>query len=169
MIPKAPGTKAALVRLLKQGEGPTLELKRSTGELREALQTVCAFLNSSGGMVLFGVRPDGRVEGQTVADQTLREIAQALDRFEPPATVPVERLPVGQGREILMLRVEKSTDLVPFIFEGRPYERVSSTTRKMSQDKYERLLLERAHARRRWENLGWASSAGRTSRPRGCV
>jgi ATP-dependent DNA helicase RecG len=152
MIPKAPADSKELNRLLKRGEGPTLEFKRSTGELREGLQTVCAFLNGSGGMVLFGVRPDGVPEGQQVSDQTLREVAQAFERFEPPINLPVERLPVKSGRELLILRVEGTSDSVPFTYEGRPYERVGSTTRKMSQEKYEKLLLDRSHALRRWEN-----------------
>jgi ATP-dependent DNA helicase RecG len=152
MIPKAPANEKDLARLLKPGEGPNLEFKRSTGELREGLQTICAFLNGSGGIVLFGVRPDGQPEGQQVSDQTLRDIAQALDRFEPPVNLPIERLPVDKGREILILRVEGTSDSIPFTFEGRPYERVGSTTRKMSQDKYEKLLFERVHSKRRWEN-----------------
>ncbi len=153
MIPKAPTNRSELVRLLKQGEGRTLECKRSTGELREGLQTICAFLNGSGGIVLFGVRPDGHPEGQQVSDQTLRDIAQALDKFEPPVNLPVDRLPVAEGKVILILRVEGISDSVPFTFESRAYERVSSTTRKMSQARYERLLLDRGHAKRRWENL----------------
>lgn len=152
MIPRTPATLKELSRLLEQGEGPTVEFKRSTGELREGLQTVCAFLNGSGGIVLFGVRPEGKAEGQHVSDQTLREVAQAFDRFEPPINVPVERLPVTSGRELLILRVERTSDSLPFTFEGRPYERIASATRKMSQERYEALLLERGHARRRWEN-----------------
>ena len=142
----------ALARLLAQGEGRAIEFKRSTGELREGMQTICAFLNGSGGTLLFGVRANGEPEGQAVSDQTLREITQAFDRFEPPVNVPVERLPLKSGREILMLRVDGTSDSIPFTFAGRPYERVGSTTRKMSQERYEELLLERAHARRRWEN-----------------
>ena len=129
-----------------------MEFKRSTGELREALQTVCAFLNGSGGIVLFGVRPEGNAEGQHVTDQTLREVTQAFDRFEPPVNVPVERVPDKSGRELLILRVQGTSDSIPFTYEGRPYERVGSTTRKMSQEKYEQLLLDRSHALRRWEN-----------------
>ncbi len=153
MIPKAPANAKDLARLLKRGEGLTLEFKRTTGELREGLQTICAFLNGAGGIVLFGVRPDGRPEGQHISDQTLRDIAQALDRFEPPVNVPVERLPLGKRREVLILRVAGMSDSIPFTFEGRPHERVESTTRKMSQETYEKLLLERGHAKRRWENL----------------
>jgi ATP-dependent DNA helicase RecG len=96
--------------------------------------------------------PDGQPEGQQVSDQTLRDIAQALDRFEPPVELPIERLPLANGREILVLRVAGTSDSVPFTFDGRPYERVASTTRKMSQEKYEKLLLARSHTMRRWEN-----------------
>jgi ATP-dependent DNA helicase RecG len=152
MIPKAPANEKDLARLLRPGEGPNLEFKRSAGELREALQTICAFLNGSGGVVLLGVRPDSCPEGQQVSDRTIRDIAQALDRFEPPVNLPIERLPVQKGREILILRVEGPSDSIPFTFDGRPYERVGSTTRKMSQEKYEALLFERAHSKRRWEN-----------------
>src|SRR5579862_4706831 len=138
--------------LTRAGEGPRLEYKKTTGELTEGLQSVCAFLNGHGGTVLFGVKPDGAITGQQVSDGTLRDIAQALDRFEPPANVPIERVPVGNGQEVLVLNVEGKSDSIPFTFDSRPYERVSSTTRKMSQQRYEKLLFERAHSKRRWEN-----------------
>ena len=149
-IPADPKQLAALVQ---EGEGEALELKRSTGELKEGMQSLCAFLNGSGGMVLFGVRPAGAVEGQEVSDQTLRDIAQAADRFEPPAHVSIHRIKVKAGREVVVAAVESGVDLRPFTYEGRPYERVGSTTRRMPQAKYERLLVERGHAKRRWENL----------------
>jgi ATP-dependent DNA helicase RecG len=152
MIFKAPADSKDLSRLLKKGEGPSLEFKRSTGELREALQTVCAFLNGAGGMVLFGIRPDGKAEGQHVTEQTLREIAQAMDRFEPPVNIPVERMSTGAGSAVLVLCAEGTSDSIPFTYEGRPYERVGNTTRKMLQERYEALLLDRSHALRRWEN-----------------
>ena len=49
------------------GESETLELKRTTGERKEAAKAVCAMLNHRGGRVLIGVEPDGRVIGQEVA------------------------------------------------------------------------------------------------------
>src|SRR5262245_55991903 len=129
-----------LKHLVAGGEGPTLEFKRSTGELREALQTLCAFLNGDGGTVLFGVRPDGTVIGQEVSDQTLREITQAMDGFEPPARIPIDRLQLESGREVLILLADGMSDTIPFTFEGRAYERMTSTTRRMPQRRYEQLL-----------------------------
>jgi predicted HTH transcriptional regulator len=84
-------TLAALQSLIAQGESETLELKRSTAELKRAGETLCAFLNGDGGNVLIGVGPDGRLVGQEVADITLRDIAAMLGRFEPPARVEMSR------------------------------------------------------------------------------
>ncbi len=139
--------------LLKKGEGPTLEFKRSTGEMKEGMQTLCAFLNGSGGTVLYGVRPDGTAEGQEVSDRTLRDLARASDRFEPPAHISIQHVKVKPGRGIVAVSVNSEPAVRPFIYEGHAYERVSSTTRRMPQTKYERLLVERGHAKRRWENL----------------
>jgi ATP-dependent DNA helicase RecG len=142
-----------LSALVSQGESDTIEFKRSTGEMKEAMQTLCAFLNGMGGTVLFGVRPDGAIEGQEVSDQTLRDIAQAADRFEPPAHVSIHRVKVKAARDVIVIVVEGGREMRPFVYEGHAYERVSSTTRRMPQPKYERLLVERGHAKRRWENL----------------
>ena len=150
---RIPSTIDDLSSLLKRGEDLTLEFKRSTGELREAFQTLCAFLNGAGGVVLFGVRPDGGVEGQQVSDSTLREIAQAAERFEPPAYVAIHRIEVQAGREVVVVAVNDERKTGPHTYEGRAYERVASTTRRMPQAKYEHLLLDRGHAKRRWENL----------------
>lgn len=143
---------SALKRLVARGEGPQLEFKRTTGELREGLETVCAFLNTAGGCVLFGVNRKGGIEGQQVSEQTIHEITAGFDRFEPPAVVKIERTKVGQGREVIALMVSANREAVPFTFDGRVFERVGNTTRRMSQERYETLLLERTHARRRWEN-----------------
>jgi len=66
------------------GESETLELKRSTGQRREAARTLCAMLNHRGGRVLLGVEPDGRVVGQQVSEHTVDEVAQEIREIEPP-------------------------------------------------------------------------------------
>ncbi len=90
--------------------------------------------------------------GQEVSDQTLRDLAQGLDGFEPPARIDIARVQLEIGREVLVFEVDGLSDTIPFTFQGRAYERVQSTTRRMPQTPYEQLLLERAHSKRRWEN-----------------
>ena len=175
-----------LQSIVAAGEGPRLELKRSTGELRRGVQTVCAFLNGKGGRVVFGVAPDGEIVGQQVSDKTVREVAQELAALDPPAKVAIHRIAVGAGREVLVLDAEGGSDLVPFTCDGRSYERVGSTTRRMPKEHYDQLVLDRMHTMRRWENqeaertalrdinlgevrrvIGMARAAGRLSEPLG--
>ena len=145
-------TRAKLETLAAEGESETLEFKRSTAELRRVGETLCAFLNGEGGQVLIGVGPDGKIFGQQVADITLRDIAMMLDRFEPSARVEIDRVDVGEGRTVIVLEAPPSREFAPFIFEGKPYKRVGSTTTVMSQEEYARILLDRNHSRHRWEN-----------------
>jgi ATP-dependent DNA helicase RecG len=138
--------------LLASGESETVEFKRSTGELRRAGETLCGFLNGEGGHVIIGVAPDGKVVGQQVSDSTLRDIAAMLGRFEPSANIELKQVDIGSGRAVLLLQAPSAREHAPFIFEGKPYRRVGSTTTAMSQDEYARLLLDRNHSRHRWEN-----------------
>lgn len=107
MIPKSPTNSKQLATLLEKGEGLTLEFKRSTGELKEGMQSLCAFKNGSGGLVLFGIKPDCTVEGQQVSDKTLRDLAQALDGFEPPFSCSLSAFPSG--------RIGKSSFFAPTV------------------------------------------------------
>ena len=148
-----PRTIGDLEALVSQGEGKSLELKRSTAELQGAMQSLCAFLNSGGGVVLIGVASDGSVVGQPVSDDTQKKIAALLDHFEPPAPIRMSLANVDEDKHVIVLIAEPGNDSIPFTFEGRPFERVGSTTRRMPQARYERLLIDRAHSRIRWENL----------------
>lgn len=41
--------------LVSADESRTLELKKSTGELKDGMHSACAFLNTEGGWLIFGV------------------------------------------------------------------------------------------------------------------
>lgn len=140
--------------LARRGESETIEFKQSTGQLSRAAETICALLNGHGGLVVIGVSPDKKIVGQLVSDRTLQDIAQSLKRFEPPAPVRIQRIALPNSeKEVLVLQADASHESRPFTLDGRPYERIGSTTSVMPQEKYQRLLLERAHASQRWENL----------------
>ncbi len=68
----------AITDLVKQGEGSTLEFKRSTGELKGAMQTLCAFLNGAGGSVLFGILPNGGSGGMMITASRWRTCPRRL-------------------------------------------------------------------------------------------
>jgi ATP-dependent DNA helicase RecG len=50
-----------LKKFVSAGESETVEFKKSTGQLRRAAETLCGMLNGTGGRVLVGVTPVGRI------------------------------------------------------------------------------------------------------------
>ena len=48
-----------LNKLIADDEGETVEVKETTGQRRDACETLCAFLNKDGGTVVFGVTKKG--------------------------------------------------------------------------------------------------------------
>lgn len=78
-------------QLVSADESRTLELKKTTGELKDGMHSACAFLNTEGGWLIFGVTPKSlKIVGQKVTDNTQREIALALAGLEPTVDVRVE-------------------------------------------------------------------------------
>jgi ATP-dependent DNA helicase RecG len=162
MRPRSPatGNSAKLAwsdiqRLIDAGESDSVEFKRSTGELKAAGATLAAFLNSgNSGTVLFGVTPEGRVRGQDVSDATRREISEMLAALDPrivPSRLQEFEVPEGGGRRVILLAVAAGAAQAPFLFDGRAYVRVSSTTRLMPRERMLDLLRERARPSQRWE------------------
>ena len=141
-----------LRQLVAEGESERLEFKKSTGELRGGMDTLCGMLNANGGQVLFGVTDAGKILGQQISDQTLREVAAELSKLEPPASVIQTRVKVTETLEVLMLDAAPPIN-APHTYNGRPYRRVGPTTSQMPQADYERRLIERAHPHVRWETL----------------
>jgi ATP-dependent DNA helicase RecG len=142
----------ALKLLVFGGESETVEFKKTTGQLRRAAETICGMLNGTGGRVLIGVTPEGRILGQTVSDKTIREVAEVLQKFEPPASIFQVRVNIADTKAVLVLEVIPNPEFRPYAFDGRPYQRIGSTTSIMPQATYQLLLNERAHSRIRWEN-----------------
>ena len=111
-----PLTLAVIKRLVAAGESETLELKRSTGELREGMEALCGLLNHRGGIVIFGVAPDGRSLGQPVTESTLHDVTAALRTIDPAPRVDLTRVKVDEGRALLVLRAA-SGDGAPYTYD----------------------------------------------------
>ena len=92
---------------VRQGESETLELKKSTGERREAMETVCGMLNHCGGRVIFGVEPGGRIVGQMVSEKTMEEVAQVIQAIEPTVFPVVEKVDVTNQLQLLIVNISK--------------------------------------------------------------
>lgn len=141
--------------LISNGESQTLEFKKSLSLLKAALETICAFLNTSGGIVLIGVNQSGKIIGQEITDNTQQEIAKEIAKIEPfPSTIKVQYLPLeNQKPKQIVIILATRGETVPYIYDDRAYYRNQSSTMRMPQSQYSKLLLERGmQTKNSWEN-----------------
>src|SRR3989338_5352017 len=75
--------------MVRLQESETLELKKSTSELKEAIISIAAMLNKhQKGELYFVIRNDGEAIGQQVTENTSRGISQAISEHIEPKIFP---------------------------------------------------------------------------------
>lgn len=141
-----------LESIVKNGESHTLEFKKSTAQLGPALETICAFLNNQGGIVLIGVTAKGEIIGQDISDKTKQAIAHELGKLEPPVQIDVHYVPVKGNKQVIVFQT-KSGPHQPYVYDGRPYYREQSVTQQMPQHRYEQLLAKRGQLNHAWDKF----------------
>lgn len=128
-------------QLISKDEHRELELKRTTGELKNGMHTACAFLNTDGGWLIFGIAPGSlKILGQEVTDNTQKEIAQALTGLEPAVDVKVQYIDVPDrpGNQVIAMYFDAFVwGRQPYTFHGCPYYKIESTTKVMPRDMFE--------------------------------
>jgi ATP-dependent DNA helicase RecG len=141
-MPANQPAQADLPALIAQGEGETLEFKRSVAELEQVVETVAALANTRGGLVLIGVSPKGEVVGVDVGQVTGERISNRITGNTDPVIYPSVQIVDVAGRKVFVIAVAES-DNKPHLASGRAFVRVGATTVQMRRDEYERLLLLR--------------------------
>jgi predicted HTH transcriptional regulator len=147
-------TQEELKKLISKDETKNVELKKSTGELREGMHTACAFLNSDGGVLVFGVTPSLNIVGQIVSESTRRDIAQALAGIEPAVSPVIEYvdIPGKPNLQVIVLRFNPWVyGQKPYTFHGKPYYRLESVTKAMPRDMYDERLRQNFPHQFSWE------------------
>lgn len=133
-------------------ETEALEFKKSTGELKEAMYSICAILNKhQHGELYFGVRSDGTPIGQVVTEESLREVSQKIKYSIEPKIYPEIRKVVLDGRECI--HVKFSGNQIPYFANGIAKIRVADEDLTMSPEEITNLLLKSGREGNRWENL----------------
>ena len=123
-------------------ESETIEFKKSTAELKEAVISVAAMLNKHGhGEVCFGITDDGKVVGQDIGRMTIKEVTQAVvDNIEPKIYPKVETRKI-EGKDCVV--VEGHGINSPYFAYGRAYIRVGESNKVLSPHKIETLILSK--------------------------
>ena len=141
--------------LIKTDETRCVEMKKTTGELKDGMHSLCAMLNSDGGYVIFGIAPGTmKIIGQMVTDNTRKEIGREIRKLEPYVNMPVDYIdvPGSDGLQLIVLHADKNLYAdAPYVFDGKPYYKLESTTMQMPQQMYVKMLRQRDAYKFRWD------------------
>ena len=131
-------------------ESEKTELKKSTAQLREAVISIAAILNKYGhGEIYFGIKNDGTVVGQDVADRTLRKVTQTISGNIEPTIFPKVEKQTIQSKNCI--KVTFQGDDKPYFAYGRVFIRVGEEDRRISTRELERLFIQKNQYPSLWE------------------
>ena len=131
-------------------ESETLELKKSTSEIKEAIISIVSILNKhQHGELFFGIKNNGAVAGQNIIEKTIRDVSKSFaDHIEPKIYPHINRL-VIDGKTCIKVRFKGSD--IPYFAYGRAYIRVADEDRQLSAKELEVLIIRKNKDKLRWD------------------
>jgi ATP-dependent DNA helicase RecG len=131
----APQTsRTELMRLVRGGEDTYLELKVKLSNSERIAQEIVALANTGGGVIVFGVNDQLRVEGIEEGEAVQEELVRICREEVVPSIVPfIDRIAFDNGRRILALDVDGKRR--PYrTRDGRFYLRVGAEKREAAPE-----------------------------------
>jgi predicted HTH transcriptional regulator len=114
----------SLKELVRQGEGNYLEFKLKSNHPDRIVREVVAFANSGGGKLLIGVDDDKFIKGLKYPDEDEYILVRAIEKYCWPAIrYRLERIPVGDEREVLLFHIPRSVEKPHFVVDSRGEKR----------------------------------------------
>ena len=127
--------------IIHRDESRILEVKKTTGEIVAGMQSGCAFLNTEGGWLFFGIHPTAlKILGQDVADQTRQDIAKEMRKFTPAIDLAAQYVDVPGRPNQKVIAIWFPTPVgfaAPYTYDNRPYYKVENTTSIMPREMFE--------------------------------
>jgi len=123
-------------------ESETLEFKKTTAEVKDAVADVAAILNKHGrGELYFGIKDDGTVLGQMVSASSLRDVSRAITENLKPQVYPtVESVSIHNKS---CIRVQFEGYQTPYFAYGRAYIRVADESKQLSPSALEQFFQKK--------------------------
>jgi ATP-dependent DNA helicase RecG len=139
----APQTsRTELLRLIRGGEDTFLELKVKLSNTEKIAQEIVALANTGGGVIVFGVNDQLRVEGVDDPERVQEELVRICrEEIQPPLVPFIDRVALDNGRRIVALDVESKRR--PYrTRDGRFYLRIGAEKREASREELSALFDE---------------------------
>src|SRR3989441_8210296 len=131
-----------LMRLVRGGEDTYLELKVKLSNSERIAQGIVALANTGGGVIVFGVNDQMRVEGIDHPEEVQGELVRICREEVVPPIIPfIDRIAFDNGRRIVALDVNGKRR--PYrTRDGRFFIRIGANKREASPEELATLLDE---------------------------
>jgi len=130
--------------LIKEAENQFIELKEQFSE--GVLKTISAFANTSGGVILIGVKDNKEVVGVNLKASEF-EIENMVNRIDDSLDFhPEIKVVHFKGKKLIRIDVQKSS--IPIKYKGIYYKRVGNTTRAVSELTSDKVFIFDSEGRR---------------------
>ena len=126
-------------RLIKQGEGTTIEFKENFG--KEAIETAGALANTQGGHIVIGINKKGIIKGVTLSNETLKNWGNRISQISQPMLIP-ELQTFTENRKQIVIIIIKEFPLKPVAISGRCYKRVGASNKILTPAEISELHLQ---------------------------
>jgi len=124
-------TKKNLLKLIAAGENQTTEFKTSFNDT--VLESLVAFSNTSGGLVLLGVTDDGQATGVNIGKESIQQLLNEIKLKTEYKILPdVEILEINQ-KTIVILSINEYPSK-PISFKGKYFKRINNSNHIMTTD-----------------------------------
>ncbi len=130
------------MREVRGGEDTYLELKVKLSNTEKITQEIVALANTGGGVIVFGVNDQLRVEGVDDSESVQDELVRICrEEIQPPLVPLIDRVAFDNGRRIVALDVEGKRR--PYrTRDGRFYLRIGSEKREATREELSALMDE---------------------------
>jgi predicted HTH transcriptional regulator len=94
----------------KLKESSIVEFKKSTAELKQALEGICAFANTGEGSIYFGITNTGEVIGPDVSDNTIKRVSTTILSAIEPRVYPNVYEDQINSKNVLVVEIKNGPD-----------------------------------------------------------
>lgn len=135
-------TRTELIRLVRGGEDTYLELKVKLSNVERITQAIVALANTAGGIIIFGVNDQLRVEGVDYPETVQEELVKICrEEIIPPIVPLLDCISFDNGRRVVALEIEGKRR--PYrTRDGRYYLRIGAEKREATREELSMWLEE---------------------------
>ncbi|PIX34626.1 MAG: AAA family ATPase, partial [Bacteroidetes bacterium CG_4_8_14_3_um_filter_31_14] len=115
--------------LIKKGESETVEFKSSFNV--ETIETLVAFSNSKGGMVLIGVTDKNKINGVTLNNESLQNWINEIKNKTSPSIIPDAEIVEINNKQIVVITMPEYP-IKPVSTKGKYLKRIANSNHVLS-------------------------------------